>query len=620
MIDLAVKPDVVWLQNRSIILSLKNIKPMGVQMALKTVTFMLFLCCFTFASETISLDGLWKFNVDPRDIGLENEWFSPSFHDDDWRQVAVPHTWQVDAGFEDYFGVGWYRRTFQTVSPADARLVLEFDAVYRDCIIWINGQMIGNHSGSGWTPFSFEIPPNSDGKYQMAIRVDNSFSERALPYKDSFDWANDGGIIRSVRLCKLPQQHLSHLMASAIPSADFRTAEVKGSVQVHGHKADKVSITLYDPNGNSVGHFTADAADTVHFSLQVVEPQLWHFDYPHLYHLEAQLIDQDRAIHSLDSNLGIRRIVVKDGYYWLNDEPMRLMGVEWMPGSDPRYGMAESPEYMRTILDDMKRLNCLITRFHWQQDKSVFDFCDHHGILVQEEIPTWGGATKLEDLADIQRAQMNEMIIPHFNHPSIYAWGLCNEIRGLEPAGHKFVLDGMAIGRKLDPYRLLTYASNTLHNAPANDAARYLDFIEWNEYFESWYGGSAADAGEKLKLMQQQLPHLSVVVSEYGLCECTPDNPVGDPRRIEILKTHTDIYRQHPNVAGAIFFDYNDYRTHIGDKGKGAYKQRVHGVVDVFKRPKPSWDALRDEMSPIKTMTISTGAASTTLTSMKVAI
>ena len=37
-------------------------------------------------------------------------------------------------------------------------------------------------------------------------------------------------------------------------------------------------------------------------------------------------------------------------------------------------------------------------------------------------------------------------------------------------------------------------------------------------------------------------------------------------------------------VSGFIFFCYNDYRTHIRDKGTGVMKPRIHGVVDLFKR------------------------------------
>lgn len=572
------------------------------------------------SAQTLPLDGEWKFDADPKDVGLENEWFALTFGVDNWRTVTVPHTWQVDAGFEDYFGVAWYRREIQVEAPIDAVLRLEFDAVYRDALVWVNGQKIGEHLGSGWTPFSLSVPVNPAGKYLIAVRVDNRFSENALPFMDSFDWANDGGIIRSVRLTALPTQHLSELMVSAQLAESCHSAEIHGSLRVLQPANFTIRGRVYDPSHNLAASFEKAAAERVEFSLQIAEPVLWHFDLPQQYSLEVQLLDQERVIHSLNTNFGIREIKVRDGYYWLNGEPMRLMGVEWMPGSDPRYGMAESPDYMRGVLEDMKRLNCIITRFHWQQDESVFSFADANGMLIQEEIPTWGGATRLETLADVQEQQTREMIMAHYNHPSIYAWGLCNEIRGLEEVGHTFVQNGIRLTRELDPYRILTYASNTVHYAPARDASRLMDFVEWNDYYESWYGGTLANVAEKLEQMQRELPKQSVVVSEYGLCECSPDNPVGDPRRIEILKTHTDIYRQHKNVAGAIFFDYNDYRTHIGDKGRGVYKQRVHGVVDLLNRRKPSWEVLRQEMSPIKAITLSAPESSEKLTRVNVTL
>lgn len=56
--------------------------------------------------------------------------------------------------------------------------------------------------------------------------------------------------------------------------------------------------------------------------------------------------------------------------------------------------------------------------------------------------------------------------------------------------------------------------------------------------------------------------------------------------------------------SGSIFFCYNDYRTHVGDKGKGALKQRVHGVVDLYGARKPSYEVLRAESSPIERMAV----------------
>jgi len=79
----------------------------------------------------------------------------------------------------------------------------------------------------------------------------------------------------------------------------------------------------------------------------------------------------------------------------------------------------------------------------------------------------------------------------------------------------------------------------------------------------------------------------------------------GDPRRIEILESHNNVYREFDSVGGAIFFDYNDYRTIYGDKGAGVLKQRVHGVVDVYGGRKPSFEVLRRESSPVESLQIS---------------
>jgi beta-glucuronidase len=73
---------------------------------------------------------------------------------------------------------------------------------------------------------------------------------------------------------------------------------------------------------------------------------------------------------------------------------------------------------------------------------------------------------------------------------------------------------------------------------------------------------------------------------------------------MEILRTHDAAIRSKDFVAGAIFFCYNDYRTHMGDRGVGVLQQRVHGVVDVYGARKPSYELLRRESSPIESLTV----------------
>jgi len=131
-----------------------------------------------------------------------------------------------------------------------------------------------------------------------------------------------------------------------------------------------------------------------------------------------------------------------------------------------------------------------------------------------------------------------------------------------------------------------------------------MDFIEANEYFGTWQPGDEHDLDQHLDALHAAFPAKPIVISEYGYCACTPDRPEGDLPRIEILRSHTKVFRSKGFIGGAIFFCYNDYRTHIGDRGVGALRQRVHGVVDVYGRPKPSCAVLREESSPIGSLTI----------------
>ncbi len=81
--------------------------------------------------------------------------------DSKWTQVDLPHDWAVDLGFENdhllvFHGdkplgrtypatsIGWYQRTFEIPkSDLGKRLCIEFDGVFRDCIVVLNGYYLG---------------------------------------------------------------------------------------------------------------------------------------------------------------------------------------------------------------------------------------------------------------------------------------------------------------------------------------------------------------------------------------------------------------------------------------------------------------------------------------------
>jgi len=561
--------------------------------------------------------------VEGLDIPLDGEWEFRKDGDATWRTVTVPHTWQVIDGFEDYYGVAFYRRTFRApAEAANGAVYLEFESVFHTAEVKLNGIVVAEHKGKGYTAFrsrelsKLGLKPGADNL--LEVRVDNSFADVMLPRSHSSDWAHDGGIYRPVHLLVLPKAHLDGLSVEAWPGAggiaEFQIATGFDSaaggtpqlriVEMESGRAVKLNVAkrMLEMLGRG--------------SLEVLtgswnDARYWHFDHPHLYRAEATLVAKDSTIlHRVTQVFGVRRFEVKDGGFALNGERVRLMGVERMAGSHPDYGMAEPLDWIEHDNADMKNLNCVFTRVHWMQDRRLLDWCDRHGMMVQLEVPTWGPQTFQNMTQGLEKAlqqngleQLREMIEQNRNHPCVVAWGLCNEIDGQNPPAAQFAKNMLAEAKKLDTSRPCTYASNSLQQTPAKDVSAVMDFVSWNQYYGSWYKGGPVELDANLKQIFAAFPGKPLVISEYGYCACTADRPEGDQQRIKVLREQDAVMRKHAGIGGLIFFCYNDYRTHIGDRGTGALKQRVHGVVDVYGRRKPSYEVLRDESSPFDALT-----------------
>ena len=300
---------------------------------------------------------------------------------------------------------------------------------------------------------------------------------------------------------------------------------------------------------------------------------------------------------------GFRELRVDGERLLMNGKPVRLMGVEWMPGSSLTHGMAESKEEIIGMLNKLRGVNAIFTRFHWQQDDVVFDWCDRHGVLVQEEVPLWGGRTPLNDtILAVAQLHLTEMIRAHGNHPSIVMWGVGNELASGDPVIVKGVRQLYQFAKALDPTRLVNYVSNKAMLFKDRDAIGEGDVLMFNEYQDTWYQGDPAHLGILLDSVHLAFPGRPMVISEYGVCE--PAFQGGDERRINDLIYHTAVYESKLYIAGAIYFCLNDYRTHVGEAGEGVLKRRVHGVYDIDGNAKRSAGILRRMCSPIKIINV----------------
>jgi beta-glucuronidase len=509
---------------------------------------------------------------------------------------------------------------------------VEFQAVFHSARVWVNGHPVGEHLRKGYTAFTVDITSalrRDGGPDVLVVRAENTFDDQMLPRGRSSDWTHDGGIYRPVTLIASPPVFIERVAIDGVPrtvagspaAADIHAAAtvrnttkapVRGSIGYEVVDPQTGEAVLRQPR---TGQVSIAAGESVTVDLpagQISNARFWHFDHPHLYTLRTTFQPVTGPAHRIDETFGIRSFEARDGGLFLNGERVRLMGVERMAGSHPDYGMAEPASWIEHDHEDMKDLNCVLTRVHWMQDRRVLDYSDRQGILMQLEVPTWGPDTfkgmtdqPLPALMQNGLEQLREMIEQNRNHPSVVIWGLCNEIGGQNPPAYAFAKRMREEAKRLDPRRPAAYASNSLQKTPERDVTALMDIVEWNEYYESWFGGTVEDVRNNVELIRQAFPGKPIIVSEYGYCACTPERPEGDGRRIDILKTHNAVYRAQPAVAGLIFFCYNDYRTHIGDRGKGVLKQRVHGVVDLYGARKPSHAVLRDESSPVEALDVS---------------
>ena len=578
------------------------------------------------ATETVSLCGAWQFRTDPENVGTEQRWHAGGEPVGAWRKVCIPHTWQVDPLFVDYRGVAWYRRTFDAPSEwQNSAVRVEFEAVFHTATIWINGELAGEHARKGYTAFVLDIGHllQWGSRNTIAVQVDNAFNGHMLPRARSSDWAHDGGIYRPVQLLVTPRTFVESVAIDAVPnpaSGDGRIV-VTASLRNTSRKPwagqvylqileDETSLSVMTGSNSPILTVKGGTTQTARMEATLPKVNLWHFDHPKLYRLIVS-IGGGQDAHRLEVLFGFRTFEAKEDGFYLNGERVRLMGVERMAGSNPDFGMAESGEWIAHDHADLKHLNCILTRVHWPQDKRVLDYCDRHGLLLQSEIPAWGydtfagmGPEPDADVLENGLQQLREMIARDRNHPSLVSWGLCNETGGQNPPAYQFAKRLLAEAKKLDPSRLCSYASNSLIKTPELDVAGLMDFIETNEYFGTWYPGTLESLAKHLDELHAAFPGKPLVISEYGYCACVKERPEGDQHRIESLLTHDAVFRSKDFVAGAIFFCYNDYRSHVGYSGVGALQQNVHGVVDLWGKQKASYQVLRHELSPVESLSV----------------
>ena len=176
-------------------------KPIAIVLALFLISFLIKPQSLLAQRDTIWLNTKWEFKTDKQSEGLKAAWFARPLTNS--RTVSIPHTWNIEDSNQTHYGWAWYQRNLEIPATyKNKQVVIEFGAINHTSHIYLNGIKVADHIGDGFNKFKVDISKaiQAGKPNRLTIAVNNDYGKNKVPFGSSFDWPNDGGIIRKVEM------------------------------------------------------------------------------------------------------------------------------------------------------------------------------------------------------------------------------------------------------------------------------------------------------------------------------------------------------------------------------------------------------------------------------------
>jgi beta-galactosidase len=525
--------------------------------------------------ERLAFDQDWKFLLtDP--AGAE----APAFDAASWRTLDLPHDWSIEGkmnpqsvedgsgGYRDG-GVAWYRRSFAVPDAwTGKRVGVEFEGVYMNATVYINGTQLGMHP-YGYTTFFYDLTPH------LKPGPNNVLAVRVVQTKRNSRWYSGAGIYRHVWLNVTgPVRVAPWGVSIATPEVSPARAKVSVKTKIANDSAASAKVSLrtvlYGPSGAAAGQSESNASVDPGQSLEVsqeisvTQPSLWSPDSPHLYRAVTRVVADGKTIDEVSTPFGVRSIEwsAEKGFL-LNGKSVKMTGGCVHHDNGPLGAAAfDRAEERRVQLLKQSGFNAIRTS-HNPPSPAFLEACDRLGMLVMDEaFDCWSRGKNPNDysvvFAEWWRRDIDAMVLRDRNHPSVVMWSIGNEIpeRG-DPLGAqeaKMIADYL---RTLDRTRPITSAVSALRN-----------WIDTDGYF------SALDLGGYNYNLQNHVADHQRVPAR--LMACTESYP-------QQTFDYWAMANDFPYIAGDFVWTALDY---LGESGLGRWYYR-----DPNDRTRPAYGA-----------------------------
>jgi beta-galactosidase len=378
----------------------------------------------TQARQRRNFDADWLFT-----LGDSAQMSKPEYNDRHWRRLNLPHDWAIEGDFSAGNpsgagggalpgGVGWYRKHFRIREVA--RYFLEFDGVYMNSTVYINGEKLGSRP-YGYSSFEYEITKYlRTGDNVIAVRVDNSDQPNSR-------WYSGCGIYRHVWFIETDAVHVNHWGVHVVTDPKKGRAQVTVSVRGKGD----VENTLFDMSGATIDRSTGKEST---LKVPAKRLRLWSPKDPYIYKVRTRVYAEGRMVDEVWTTTAFRdfRFDAQTGF-WLNGVNMKLNGV-CEHHDFGCLGAALNEDALHRKLVKLKQMGVnAIRSSHNPPAPELLNMCDTMGFIVMDEsFDMWRRRKTQNDYArffdEWYERDLSDLIRRDRNHPCIFMWSIGNEV------------------------------------------------------------------------------------------------------------------------------------------------------------------------------------------------
>jgi len=574
-------------------------------------------------SRTVTdLSGLWDFKVDPEDGNTK-----PGETLTDPLRVSVPASFNdqiVNHAIREHVGYFWYQTEFEVPRVLqDERQVLRFGSATHEAWVYLNGEEIGHHKG-GFTPFEIDITKNvQSGKNILTVYLSNMLDHTTLPVgnyseekdedgnihrevDENFDFYNYAGIHRPVKLFTTPKSYIEDITIVSELNDDLSQADVKFDVETAGEKHDEIQIEIIDESNQLVTSGTDS-------NLKIDDVHLWQPLNAYLYTARVSLKKDGKVVDVYEEPFGIRKVEVKDGRFYINNESFYFKG---FGKHEDSYIHGRGLDHALNVLDVnlMKKMgaNSLRTS-HYPYSDEMMRLCDREGIVVIDETTAVGimnsfnfdiGAMLKDDFDDdtfdvIHTQEAHEQVIRELikrdkNYASVVMWSVANEAATYSQPSRAYFEPLFELTRELDPQdRPITVIQVQMSNPDTEKVTDLVDVIALNRYYGWYLNVGDLEKGEKdtrkeLLQWQEKYPDKPIMYTEYGAdtvagYHSASSQPFTEEFQEDYYEMNHKVFDEMDNFVGEQLWNFADFAT---KKGINRVQGNKKGVFTRQREPK----------------------------------